>query len=67
VRLPEVLAGPLLRRAEPGRVLVWLATSRPVRVHGWDRDCSYHDVSDDWNLTREWHDQAWRRPAARGQ
>ncbi len=32
--LPEVLAGPLLRRAEPGRVLLWLATSRPVTVHG---------------------------------
>jgi hypothetical protein len=34
VSLPEVLAGPLLRRAEPGRVLLWLATSRPVTVHG---------------------------------
>ena len=32
--LPAVLAGPLLRRAEPGRVLVWLATSRPVTVQG---------------------------------
>ena len=32
--LPAVLAGPLLRRVEPGRVLVWLATSRPVTVHG---------------------------------
>jgi hypothetical protein len=34
VNLPEILAGPLLRRAEPGRVLLWLATSRPVTVHG---------------------------------
>jgi hypothetical protein len=34
VSLPAVLAGPLLRRAEPGRVLVWLATSRPVTVQG---------------------------------
>jgi hypothetical protein len=34
VRLPEVLAGPLLRRAEPGRVLVWLATSVPLAVSG---------------------------------
>ena len=34
VRLPGVLAGPVLRRAEPGRVLLWLATSRPVTVHG---------------------------------
>jgi hypothetical protein len=34
VSLPEILAGPLLRRAEPGRVLLWLATSRPVTVHG---------------------------------
>jgi hypothetical protein len=32
--LPEVCAGPLLRRAEPSRVLVWLATSRPSAVHG---------------------------------
>jgi hypothetical protein len=32
--LPEVLSGPLLRRAEPSRVLVWLATSRPLAVHG---------------------------------
>jgi hypothetical protein len=32
--LPEVCAGPLLRRAEPGRVLVWLATSRPLAVRG---------------------------------
>jgi hypothetical protein len=31
--LPEVLAGPLLRRTEPDRVLLWLATSRPVTVH----------------------------------
>jgi hypothetical protein len=34
VRLPEVLAGPLLRRSEPGRVLVWLATSVPLTVSG---------------------------------
>jgi PhoD-like phosphatase len=34
VSLPEVLAGPVLRRAEPGRVLLWLATSRPVTLHG---------------------------------
>ena len=34
MRLPEVLAGPLLRRAEPGRVLVWLATSVPLTVSG---------------------------------
>jgi hypothetical protein len=31
---PEVLAGPLLRRAEPSRVLVWLATSVPLAVDG---------------------------------
>src|SRR4029453_2156001 len=34
VSLPAVLTGPLLRRAEPGRVLVWLATSRPVTGQG---------------------------------
>jgi hypothetical protein len=34
VNLPEVLAGPVLRRVEPARVLLWLATSRPVTVHG---------------------------------
>ncbi len=30
--MPLVLAGPILRRVEPGRVVVWLATSRPGRV-----------------------------------
>jgi hypothetical protein len=45
-----------------------VACDQPARQGPrWDRDCSYHDVSDDWNLTREWRDQAWRRPAARGQ
>lgn len=36
--LPIVLAGPLLRRSEPGRVCVWIATRVPVRVTGqiWD-------------------------------
>ena len=24
-----------------------------------------HDVTDDWNLTREWHDQVWRSPGGR--
>jgi hypothetical protein len=32
VQLPDVLAGPILRRAEPGRVCVWLATSVDLRV-----------------------------------
>ncbi|MDQ3679085.1 MAG: alkaline phosphatase D family protein [Actinomycetota bacterium] len=27
MELPDVLAGPILRRAEPGRVCIWLATS----------------------------------------
>ncbi len=30
--MPLVLAGPILRRVEPGRVVVWIATSRPGRV-----------------------------------
>lgn len=30
--LPDVLAGPLLRRVAPRRIVWWLATSRPVRV-----------------------------------
>lgn len=30
--LAEVLAGPILRRVEPDRVCIWLATSRPHRV-----------------------------------
>lgn len=32
--LPLVLAGPLLRRAEPERVHVWLATSQPLELEG---------------------------------
>src|SRR5919204_236762 len=24
-----------------------------------------HDVTDDWNLTREWHNQVWRSPGGR--
>ena len=30
--LPILLAGPILRRTEPGRVCIWLATSRPADV-----------------------------------
>jgi len=30
VDLPLLLAGPILRRVEPERVSIWLATSRPV-------------------------------------
>ncbi|MCT1278476.1 alkaline phosphatase family protein, partial [Pseudomonas aeruginosa] len=30
--LPLVLAGPLLRRAEPGRLVFWLATSCPTTI-----------------------------------
>jgi hypothetical protein len=30
--LPAVLAGPVLRRAEPGRLVLWLAASRPLRL-----------------------------------
>lgn len=30
--LPQVLAGPILRRLEPDRVVIWLACSRAVRV-----------------------------------
>lgn len=32
MQLPDVLAGPILRRTEPNRVCVWLATSRPGPV-----------------------------------
>jgi hypothetical protein len=32
--LPEVLAGPILRRVDPARVTVWLATSVERRVEG---------------------------------
>ena len=31
MRLPEVLAGPILRRCDPNRVLVWMATSAPFQ------------------------------------
>ena len=32
--LPLVLAGPILRRADPGRVCIWLATSEKISVRG---------------------------------
>jgi hypothetical protein len=32
--LPLVLAGPILRRADPGRVCIWLATSEKIGVRG---------------------------------
>lgn len=39
-RLPLVLAGPILRRVEPGAVTVWVALRAPrrvtLRVHQWD-------------------------------
>jgi len=35
VDLPLILAGPILRRAEPGRVCVWIATSKPVLAKGY--------------------------------
>src|SRR5690606_41688108 len=30
--LPPVLAGPLLRRVEPGRLVFWLVASRPLAL-----------------------------------
>ncbi|SFE31993.1 hypothetical protein SAMN05216372_11558 [Pseudomonas straminea] len=30
--LPDVLAGPLLRRLEPGRLVLWLVASRPLQL-----------------------------------
>lgn len=30
--LPDVLAGPLLRRLEPGRLVLWLVASRPLHL-----------------------------------
>ncbi len=42
--LPTVLAGPILRRVEPTRVCVWLATSAPAVVRAtvgaWDREAA---------------------------
>lgn len=32
--LPVLLAGPIVRRTEPSRVLIWVATSAPVSVEG---------------------------------
>ncbi len=32
--LPIILAGPILRRVEPTRVCIWIATSRAVSVMG---------------------------------
>lgn len=34
-KFPLVLAGPILRRCEPTRICVWLATSRPVSIDGF--------------------------------
>ncbi|MEO9331084.1 alkaline phosphatase family protein [Pseudomonas guguanensis] len=33
--LPDVLAGPLLRRMEPGRLVLWLVASRALRLQLW--------------------------------
>ncbi|MBA4242490.1 MAG: hypothetical protein C0452_01080 [Pseudomonas sp.] len=35
--LPDVLAGPLLRRMEPGRLVLWLVASRALRLQLWLR------------------------------
>jgi hypothetical protein len=34
MKLPLLLSGPILRRVEPTRVIVWLATSQPVQLKG---------------------------------
>ena len=34
MELPEILAGPILRRTEATRVCVWIATKRKMRVEG---------------------------------
>jgi PhoD-like phosphatase len=52
VTLPEVLAGPLLRRVEPGRVLIWLATSVPLAVSGEVIDLAAADGGDPRRLGR---------------
>ena len=56
--LPEVLAGPLLRRAEPDRVLVWLATSVPLAVSGEVVDL--HAPRDDADQRRLGHGSGQR-------
>ena len=33
--LPDVLAGPLLRRIEPGRLVLWLVASRELSLQLW--------------------------------
>ena len=33
--LPAVLAGPLLRRLEPGRLVLWLVASRELSLQLW--------------------------------
>lgn len=33
--LPDVLAGPLLRRLEPGRLVLWLVASGELNLHLW--------------------------------
>jgi hypothetical protein len=34
VGIPLVLAGPIVRRADPTRICIWLATSRPTQITG---------------------------------
>jgi hypothetical protein len=34
MKLPFLLSGPILRRVEPTRVIIWLATSQPVQLKG---------------------------------
>lgn len=31
--LPVILAGPIIRRAEPSKVFIWIATSKSYRLH----------------------------------
>src|SRR5713226_7400164 len=38
--LPEILAGPILRRAEPSCVCVWIATKRRMQVTGFVYDAA---------------------------
>ena len=32
--LPMILSGPIVRRAEPKEVIIWIATSKSYRIHG---------------------------------
>src|SRR5437588_12417081 len=50
--LPILLAGPVLRRAEPEQVCIWIACSRPVTIKAEIFRCIY-DESTTSNISKK--------------